>query len=70
MDTLSIEELKKILAGGGTRAGEYKLFDPVALRVVERARIKTVIFNGNQPENVQHILEGKKIGSVVTHVKR
>ena len=70
LDTLSIEELKRILSGGGTRAGEYKLFDPVALRVVERARIKTVIFNGNQPENVQHILEGKKIGSVVTHVKR
>ena len=69
LDTLTIQELKKILAGGGTRAGEYKLFDPVALRVVERSKIKTIIFNGNQPENVQHIIEGKKIGSVITHVK-
>jgi uridylate kinase len=69
LDTLTIQELKKILAGGGTRAGEYKLFDPVALRIVERSKIKTIIFNGNQPENVQYILEGKKIGSVITHVK-
>ncbi len=68
IDSLHIGELKRILAGGGTKAGEYKLFDPVALRVVERSKIKTIIFNGTIPENVHRILNGEKIGSVITHV--
>ncbi|MHA1614798.1 MAG: UMP kinase, partial [Candidatus Thorarchaeota archaeon] len=45
-DTITISELKKVLSGGGTKAGEYKLFDSVAIRVVERSKIPTVIFDG------------------------
>ena len=65
---VDIKELRSILSGGGTRAGEYKLFDPVAIKVVARSKIKAVIFNGNNPENL-HLLVGKgeKIGSLVVH---
>lgn len=67
LDTVKISELKKILSSGGTRAGEYKLFDPVALRVVERSKIKTIIFDGKDSENLHRLLKGEKIGTIVTH---
>ncbi len=68
LDNVNIDELKAILAGGGTRAGEYKLFDPVAIRVVERSKIRTVIFNGNDPENLHRLMKGEKVGSEIIHV--
>ena len=67
LDRVDIKNLKEILSGGGTRAGEYKLFDPVALRVVERSKIKTVIFNGTDPKNLERLVKGEKIGTVITH---
>ena len=69
LDEVTIEELRTILSGGGTRAGEYKLFDPVAIRVVGRSKIKTVIFNGNDPKNLIHLLEGKIVGTTIIHDK-
>ncbi len=68
LESLHIDQMKEILSGGGTKAGEYKLFDPVAIRVVERSKIKTVIFNGYEPENIRGILNGDAIGSVIVHV--
>lgn len=67
LDQVNVDELSKILSGTGTRAGEYKLFDPVAIRVVGRSRIPTVIFNGNEPENLLRIVKGEKIGSEIVH---
>ncbi|MFW9848731.1 MAG: UMP kinase [Candidatus Thorarchaeota archaeon] len=67
LDTVNIVDLRQILSGGGTRAGEYKLFDPVALRVVERSKIKTIIFDGKDPINLQRLVDGEKVGTVITH---
>ncbi|MFW9908690.1 MAG: UMP kinase [Candidatus Thorarchaeota archaeon] len=67
LDSVGIIDLKKILSGGGTRAGEYKLFDPVALRVVERSRIKTIIFNGKDSQNLYRLMKGDKLGTVINH---
>ncbi|TFG14354.1 UMP kinase [Candidatus Thorarchaeota archaeon] len=67
LDSVHIDELKKILSGGAVRAGEYRLFDPVALKVVERSKIKTIFFDGRNPKNLEAILAGKEIGTVVTH---
>ncbi|TXT57057.1 MAG: Uridylate kinase [Candidatus Thorarchaeota archaeon] len=67
LDTILIDDLERILSGGGTRAGEYRLFDPVAIRVVKRSRIKTVIFDGKEPSNISKIVAGKMIGSIIIH---
>ena len=65
---MTIDQLSEILSGSGTRAGEYKLFDPVAIRVVGRSKIPTVIFNGNDPENLRKIMRGSRIiGSRIVH---
>lgn len=66
-DEISIEKLNSILTGTGTRAGEYRLFDPVAIRVVGRSRIETVIFNGTDPENLARLVKGKKLGTKIVH---
>ena len=67
LDTVTVEELSLILAGSGTRAGEYKLFDPVAIRVVARSKIPTVIFNGNDPLNFRQVMKGARIGTRILH---
>ncbi len=65
---VDIKELRSILSGSGTRAGEYKLFDPVAIKVVARSKIKAVIFNGKDPENLHRLVgKGEEIGSLVVH---
>ncbi|MHA1137315.1 MAG: UMP kinase [Candidatus Thorarchaeota archaeon] len=66
-DTITIVELKEVLSGGGTKAGEYKLFDPVAIRVVERSKIPTVIFDGREPENLTKVFSDSTIGTLIVH---
>lgn len=67
LDTVDMKDFERILAGSGVRAGEYKLFDPVAIGVVARSRITTVIFNGTDPENIRRAFKGKTVGSVIVH---
>jgi uridylate kinase len=67
LESITISQLKKILEGGGTKAGEYKLFDPVAIRVVERSKIPTIIFDGTNPDNFLRVFHGEKIGSRIVH---
>ncbi len=66
-DTISVAELKKVLSGGGTKAGEYKLFDSVAIRVVERSKIPTVIFDGGNPDNLTRVFRDENIGTRIVH---
>jgi uridylate kinase len=70
LDTVSITQLRAILARTGTRAGEYELFDPVAIGVVERSRIETVIFDGTDPENLLRLFKGRKVGSTIVPTSR
>lgn len=67
IDIVTVKQLRAILSSGGTKAGEYKLFDPVAIRVVERSRIRTVIFDGTDPSNLLRLFNGEKIGSQIVH---
>jgi uridylate kinase len=67
LESVTIDQLRKILEGAGTKAGEYKLFDPVAIRVVERSKIPTTIFDGSDPQNLLRIFRGEKVGSRIVH---
>ncbi|MHA1652498.1 MAG: UMP kinase [Candidatus Thorarchaeota archaeon] len=67
LERVTIRELERILSGGGTRAGEYRLFDPVAIRVVARSRIRTVIFDGRDPQNLARIIGGERVGTTIVH---
>ena len=67
LDSVDIAQLREILSTEGTKAGQYNLFDPVAIGIVERSQIPTVIFNGNNPENLKKAFNKEKIGTRITH---
>ncbi len=67
LDSVDVAQLRAILSAEGTKAGQYSLFDPVAIRIVERSKISTVIFNGNKLENLKKAFNKEKIGTRITH---
>lgn len=67
LEKITIEELTNILSSSGTKAGEYKLFDPVAIRVVARSKIPTVIFNGSDPNTLARVFRREKVGTSIVH---
>jgi uridylate kinase len=46
-------------------AGSYELFDPVAIKIVERSRIPTRIVDGRIPENIVKAVRGDPVGTLV-----
>jgi uridylate kinase len=68
LDTVDVAQLRTILSSEGTRAGEYNLFDPVAIGIVERSKVPTVIFNGNDSKNLTRAFNNEKIGTKIVHV--
>lgn len=65
LDKIRIDELLKKVLSGEFVAGSYELFDPIAVKVVERSKIKTWIINGDNPRNVEDLIQGKKVGTFV-----
>ena len=64
---VKVEQLDQILAKADIKAGEYDLMDPLALRIIQRSRIPTLIINGHSPDNLVKALSGEPVGSRVTH---
>lgn len=62
---IKAKELSKVLEGLGTRAGEYDLLDPVALRLIQRSKILTKVIDGRDPKNILRAIEGDDIGTTV-----
>lgn len=58
------KDLRKILEVSH-EAGEYKLIDEVALKVLERSRIACVYVNGKEVSNVEKAILGERIGTTV-----
>ena len=61
---IRIEELRKILDRAGSRAGEYDLLDPVALKIIERSGIVTKIIDGKDPKNILRAID-EDIGTTI-----
>jgi uridylate kinase len=56
----------QILSKNEVMAGSYKLMDHLALRIIQRSKIPTVILNGRSPSNVVRALRGSEIGTQIT----
>jgi len=63
-------ELLGMIVEKGYRAGEYMLFDVVALEVIKRSAIKTYVVNGGNLENIDRALRGERVGTLVRPVGR
>lgn len=64
-DNLSYDELEVIILDNKQHPGGYALFDHLGLGVVKRSGVKLAFINGNNPEYINDILNGKQRGTIV-----
>ncbi|MBI4814484.1 MAG: UMP kinase [Methanobacterium sp.] len=50
------QDMMGMLADKEMKAGTYEFLDKTAIQIIARSRIKTVIFNGENPENLKKAL--------------
>ena len=66
LDTLSFDDLTKVLSESKHKAGIHQIIDPEAVKILRRNRVKLIVVNGFKPENLLLAVEGKKIGTLIT----
>lgn len=64
---ISTQQLKEILSSVEIGAGAYDLMDPIAIKVIERSRIRAYIVNGKDPLNIERALRGESVGTRIIH---
>ncbi len=65
LDRLSFDNLQSVLSEAVHKAGIHQIVDPEAVKVLQRKRVKLIVVNGYEPENVVAAVEGKKVGTTV-----
>jgi uridylate kinase len=64
LDDVTVDQLYKLInQSDSSLAGTYRLFDILALKIIERSKIYTHFISGKQPENIVKIVRGEKIGT-------
>ncbi|MBP1357820.1 MAG: UMP kinase [Sulfolobus sp.] len=63
---LTTSELRRILESSqSVKAGTYELLDPVAIKIIERSDLRVLVMNYRKISELQKVLNGEKIGSLV-----
>ena len=62
---ISADEILRIALSYQLDAGSYKLFDPVAAKMVKRSGILTRIIDGRDPENIRKVVDGEELGTLI-----
>jgi uridylate kinase len=65
LDHLFLEDLCKILELDKHEAGMHQVIDPVAIEVLKRRKVKLVVVNGFNPENVLAAVNGENVGTMI-----
>jgi len=66
LDRLSWDELTGIPTETRHRAGMHQILDPEAVRLLRRRKIKVVVVNGSEPENVLRAVNHERVGTIVS----
>lgn len=64
-DKLSYKEFEDIISTIPQEPGEYRLFDKNAVEVIKRAKTKTIIIDGRDPEEIVRAVEGRHNGTTI-----
>jgi len=62
---ISADEILRIALSYSVVAGSYKLFDPVAAKMVKRSGIPTRIIDGRTPDNIRRVVHGEELGTLI-----
>src|SRR5216117_809197 len=65
--SVSVDKLLSWAMAGDVYAGKYELLDPVALKIMQRARIPTRFVSLDDPSNITSALRGRDIGTLVSY---
>ncbi len=65
LNIVSTNKLLKLVLAGKLSAGSYQLFDPVAIKIVERSKIPSWIIDGRKPENILRVIKGDALGTLI-----
>jgi uridylate kinase len=63
---LRYDELPEIFEKKRHEAGIHQVIDPEAIKILKKARVKTIVVNGCRPENVLMAVQGKEVGTVIS----
>lgn len=66
LDALNFDDLGKLFEADRHRAGIHQVLDPEAVRLLRRSRIRTVVVNGSNPENVLLAVKGERVGTLIS----
>ena len=64
-DKLTAKELVALTAKEELKAGSRIVIDPVAAKIIERSRIKTLVIDGNNPRDILNAVQGKHHGTEI-----
>ena len=63
---LDTTTLRRVLESSqSVKAGTYELLDPLAIKIIERSKIKVVVMNYRKLDKVLEIVKGKEVGSII-----
>ncbi|AOL15630.1 UMP kinase [Sulfolobus sp. A20] len=63
---LNTMDLRKILENSqSVQAGTYELLDPLAIKIVERSKIKVIVMHYKRLNKIINILNGEEISSII-----
>jgi len=65
--SVSVDKLLSWAMAGDVYAGRYELLDPLALKIMQRARIPTRFVSLEDPSNITSALRGRDIGTLVSY---
>ena len=65
IDEMSFEDLSRLLERDKHAAGIHQIIDPEAARILREKRIRTLVVNGFNPDNVIAALRGEKVGTII-----
>ncbi len=65
LDHLFLNDLCKVLELNKHEAGMHQIVDPVAIQILQRHRMKFVIVNGFDPDNIIAAVNGENVGTLI-----
>ncbi len=65
LERLCFEDLTHVFSEDKHKAGIHQILDPEAVKILKKGRVKVVVVNGFEPENVLLAVKGEKVGTLV-----
>lgn len=65
LERLCFEDLSRVFAESKHRAGIHQILDPEAVKLLKKGRVRVVVVNGLEPENILAAVKGEKVGTLI-----